>query len=142
MSRLIGVAVVLLLALSAFLGWRLSRAHEAIGTQRESITGLTRQLSDARGQLMAVDLMARANDALQLRLQRRQDALAAAAADRDMQLKRLLHENADVKRWADAPLPADIIRLQNRPAVTGAGGYQGVLSGGEPLHAAREPAGH
>jgi len=140
MSRAISIVFVVALALSAFLGWRLDKSTDTVDQQAKTIGTLNGQLSDKNSQLLAVDLMSRANDALQLGLQQRNAQLAAGAAGRDQRFKELTHENAEVKNWADTRLPDAVIRLQQRPAITGSEGYHAYLSGSDTLHAARQPA--
>ncbi|MDN4386668.1 Rz-like lysis system protein LysB [Citrobacter portucalensis] len=142
MSRILSVAMIAVIALSAVLGWQLHKRNTVIAQQDRDIGTLNQQLSDKTGQLLAVDLMARANDSLQLRLQQRNAELAAAVASRDQKIKALINENPEVKRWADTRLPDDVIRLQQRPAITGAAGYHAYLSGDNPLHAASESTGN
>ncbi len=140
MSRAISIAFVAALALSAFLGWRLDKSTDTVDQQAKTIGTLNGQLSDKNSQLLAVDLMARANDSLQLGLQQRNAQLAAGAAGRDQRFKELTHENAEVKNWADTRLPDAVIRLQQRPAITGSEGYHAYLSGSDALHPASQSA--
>lgn len=49
------------------------------------------------------------------------------------QNKRKVHEQPDVKPWGDAELPADISRLRQRPAITGAADYYSAVSAGNAL---------
>ncbi|RFU89010.1 MULTISPECIES: Rz-like lysis system protein LysB [Citrobacter] len=141
MPRILSVALVVVIALSALLGWQLNAATDTVGEQAKTIGTLKQQLSDKNGQLLAIDLMARANDSLQLTLQKQNDKLAAAVAGRDQRLKELINENHEVKRWADTRLPDAVIRLQQRPAITGSEGYHAYLSGGVALHPDSQPAG-
>lgn len=140
MSRAISIAFVVAFALSAFLGWRLDKSTDTVDQQAKKIGMLNGQLSDKNSQLLAVDLMARANDSLQLGLQQRNAELAAAEAIRDKRLKELMNENPEVKHWADTRLPDAVIRLQQRPAITGAEGYHSYLSGSDALHPASQSA--
>lgn len=49
-------------------------------------------------------------------------------ADRRRRLTLLERENAELKEWADRPLPEPVVRLRQRPAITGARDYQRWLS--------------
>lgn len=138
MSRSVTIVGGLLLALTLWLGWQLREARRDISDRDRDITGLNQSLANAKSQLAAVDLMARANDSFQLAYQQEQDAITLAAVARAEQIKRLTNENPDVKKWADTPLPADVIRLQQRPAITGAAGYRAFLSESDALPAASE----
>ncbi len=70
------------------------------------------------------------------KLQGQLDQLAQSAATRADTIKRLKRENAELRMWADRPLPDPVIRLLQRPAITGAADYQAYLSGADPLPAA------
>ncbi|WP_461604248.1 Rz-like lysis system protein LysB [Aeromonas rivipollensis] len=72
------------------------------------------------------ELDAQATAAAQL--QRQLGDLTITAATRADTIKRLKRENAELKEWADRPLPAPVIRLLQRPALTGAANYQAHLS--------------
>lgn len=70
------------------------------------------------------------------KLQGQLDQLAQSAATRADTIKRLKRENAELRTWADRPLPDPVIRLLQRPAITSAADYQAHLSGPDPLPAA------
>ncbi|WP_318389652.1 Rz-like lysis system protein LysB [Enterobacter sp.] len=128
MSRSVGVIGALILALALWLGWQLRDARRDVQERDDKIAGLNSDIGRLKSQLLTVDLMAKANDGFQLAYQNQLDAIATAAAGRERQFKRLANENPEVKRWADAPLPDDVIRLQKRPAITGAAGYRAYMS--------------
>ncbi|MBP4058685.1 Rz-like lysis system protein LysB [Aeromonas sp. Prich7-2] len=73
-------------------------------------------------------------------LQRQLGDLTITAANRADTIKRLKRENAELKEWADRPLPDPVIRLLKRPTITGAADYQAHLSGADSLPTAgRQP---
>ena len=61
-------------------------------------------------------------------LQRQLGDLTITAATRADTIKRLKRENAELKDWAARPLPAAVVGLLQRPALTGAADYQAHLS--------------
>ena len=69
-------------------------------------------------------------------LQRQLGDLTITAATRADTIKRLKRENAELKEWADRPLPAAVVGLLQRPALTGAADYQAHLSRPDALPAA------
>ena len=75
------------------------------------------------------------------KLQGQLDQLAQSAATRADTIKRLKRENAELRMWADRPLPDPVIRLLQRPAITGAADYQAHLSGPDPLQTAASQPG-
>ncbi|WCH24351.1 Rz-like lysis system protein LysB [Aeromonas salmonicida] len=70
------------------------------------------------------------------KLQNQLGELSMTAATRADTIKRLKRENAELRSWADSPLPDPVVRLLKRPAITGAADYQAHLSGPDPLPAA------
>ncbi|EBS3897562.1 LysB family phage lysis regulatory protein, partial [Salmonella enterica subsp. enterica serovar Eastbourne] len=52
----------------------------------------------------------------------------ALLRSRQRRIEELKRENEDLRRWADTPLPADIIRLRERPALAGGAAYREWLS--------------
>ena len=84
------------------------------------------QLKDTAITTLTTELTAQAEAAQQL--QGQLDQLALTAATRADTIKRLKRENAELKEWADRPLPDPVVRLLQRPALTGAADYQAHLS--------------
>ncbi|MFQ2097035.1 Rz-like lysis system protein LysB [Aeromonas veronii] len=83
---------------------------------------------------LTIELAAQATAAQQL--QGQLDQLATTAATREQTIARLKRENAELKSWADRPLPAAAVGLLQRPALSGAADYQAHLSRSGPLPAA------
>lgn len=75
------------------------------------------------------------------KLQRQLGDLTITATTRADTIKRLKRENAELQAWADRPLPDPVVRLLQRPALTGAADYQAHLSGPDPLPAAAGQSG-
>ncbi|AXF61194.1 LysB family phage lysis regulatory protein [Leclercia sp. W6] len=134
MSRALAVIAAVLLLLSALLGWQLSRTLKQVGEQKKTVAELGEKLSEKNSQLIAVNLVARANDNLQQQLQQTNDDLRVAAAGRQKQIQEVIREDEKTAGWAAEPLPDSIIRLQRRPSITGSAGYQSFLSKGDALH--------
>lgn len=53
---------------------------------------------------------------------------SALLRSRQRRIEELKRENEDLRRWADTPLPADIIRLRERPTLAGGAAYREWLS--------------
>ncbi|HDL7798370.1 TPA: LysB family phage lysis regulatory protein [Yersinia enterocolitica] len=120
------VAAVLLLA-SGVQTYRLSEARQMVIDQQNTET------IRKSGQLIALALTANANNQAQAQLRQQVASADQLLAQRHSQIKRLYRENETLRRWADTPLPDDIIRLRQRPAFTGAADYRQWLSEGHSL---------
>jgi LysB family phage lysis regulatory protein len=64
----------------------------------------------------------------QASLRSTQNLLRQGLSDRETQIQELKRENADLRQWAEQPLPAAARRLRQRPALTGAAAYRDWLS--------------
>lgn len=115
------VAAALLLA-SGVQTYRLSEARQVVIDQQAADS------ASKNGQLIALALTANANNQAQAQLRQQVASADQLLAQRNSQLKRLYRENETLRRWADTPLPDDIIRLRRRPALTGAADYRQWLS--------------
>lgn len=126
------VAAVLLIV-GGVQTYRLSEARQLVIDQQAT------DAASKNGQLIALALTANANNQAQAQLRQRVASTDQLLAQRNSQIKRLYRENETLRRWADAPLPDDIIRLRRRPAITGAADYRQWLSesGAVPISGSR-----
>ncbi|HFF1621931.1 TPA: Rz-like lysis system protein LysB [Yersinia enterocolitica] len=60
---------------------------------------------------------------------------------REQKIQRLLNENKALRDWFTTALPADVIRLHQRPAFASANDYLRWLSDGEQLLATKQQSG-
>ena len=72
--------------------------------------------------------------AAQTKLRGVQDQLRQGLAARQRTIQDLKRENAELRLWADQPLPDAARRVRQRPAITGAAAYRDWLSGRGALH--------
>ncbi len=72
--------------------------------------------------------------AAQTKLRGVQDQLRQGLAARQRTIQDLKRENAELRLWADQPLPDAARRMRQRPAITGAAAYRDWLSGRGALH--------
>lgn len=139
----------LLIALAVALGgWGWSATSAA--TAQGQVTTLESDLKAANDKAVEAERREKLKDGAIDTLNSELDAQATAAAKLQHQLgdltitaatradtiKRLKRENAELKEWADRPLPDPVVRLLQRPAITGAADYQAHLSGPDTLPAA------
>ncbi|EKN3739207.1 LysB family phage lysis regulatory protein [Yersinia enterocolitica] len=121
-ASLVWPIVGALLVISGVQTYRLSEARQVVIDQQAV------EAASKNGQLIALALTANANNQAQAQLRQQVASTDQLLAQRNSQIKRLYRENETLRRWADTPLPDDIIRLRQRPAFTGAADYRQWLS--------------
>jgi LysB family phage lysis regulatory protein len=147
---LLALCIALIVTLSGW-GWSASSAATALGkvdTLQSDLKAADDKAKEAlrREQLKEIaintltgELTAQAQAAQ--RLQGQLDQLAQTAATREQTIARLKRENAELKSWASSPLPAAVVGLLQRPALTGAADYPAHLSRSGALPAAASGTG-
>ncbi|VVD31077.1 Rz-like lysis system protein LysB [Paraburkholderia dioscoreae] len=103
-------------------------AQETVGRRDATIAELQRKaLDDAR-------------DLAQLEAKRQ--SIAAELLQSETDFEALKNENDELRAWADGALPDDVVRLYNRPAITGADEYHSAMRARRALHAAGDDPAH
>jgi LysB family phage lysis regulatory protein len=131
------IAPYLLVAVLTLFAWlqrqTLAQQETTLKTYGAVIESQGKQIGDLAERLTSqrLDLAA---------LTAQQEGFRAALDERELDFERLKDEDSEVRRWADTVLPAGIVRLQQRPAITGAAGYDQYLRTRDALHATGQPA--
>ncbi|ERK13273.1 putative regulatory protein [Pantoea sp. AS-PWVM4] len=136
MNRLLAFALLVLLAAVAALGvqsWRLSAARNKLDTQQTTIADQRKKLSQKNGQLIALNILTQTSSRAQTQLYAAAEQNSTLLRDRLRTIEELKRENDELRRWADAPLPDAVIRLRQRPALTGGESYREWLSQNHPV---------
>jgi LysB family phage lysis regulatory protein len=128
MMRMLAVMLALVLAALCWQSWRLNDARRIIGMREQALTHNQRQLAQKNSQLHGLSILTETNSRLQMRLYAAAEQNAALLQRHRRQIEDLKRENDNVRRWAAATLPADVIRLRNRPTFTGGAAYRDWLS--------------
>lgn len=132
----IGVPLVGTLISLAMVAWS---QHQALSVTREQLAA---EQATVKGQVAVIELMkGHANQIAQdsAELTKTLQQVQALAGEGRQTWETLKRENQEFKAWAESALPADVIRLRSRPAITGAAGYQSWLQQSHGLHAAGQP---
>ena len=132
MTRTLAVFLLLLVALGCQ-SWRLNNARHTIETQGETLETKTQALAKKNSQLIGLSILTETNSREQTRLYAAAEQTTALLRSRQHRIEELKRENEDLRRWADTPLPADIIRLRERPALAGGAAYREWLSEGDAV---------
>ena len=128
MMRTLAVILALVLAALGWQSWRLNNAQHTIETQGEALETRTQALAKKNSQLIGLSILTETNSRAQMRLYAAAEQTLALLRNRQHRIEELKRENEDLRRWADTPLPADIIRLRERPALAGGAAYREWLS--------------
>lgn len=133
-------AVALLALIAAGLYVRQLRAEFANANHRlESARQGVADRDTVIGRLQR-DAQARAKQ--QAKLNQTNDAIVATLATVQQENRRLIHENIELRAWADTALPADVIRMSASPALTGADGYSEYMSAVDAMQPASDGSSH
>lgn len=141
MNRLLLVVLALLLAALGWQTWRLADASQTISTQADELEQKA-ALAKSNSQLISLSILTETNNREQARLYAEAEQTSVLLRQRQHRIEELKRENEDLRRWADTPLPADIIRLRERPTLTGGAAYRQWLSASDAVSAGAGSAAH
>lgn len=142
MNRLLLVVLALLLAALGWQTWRLADASQTISTQADELQSKSQALAKSNSQLISLSILTETNNREQARLYADAEQTRALLRQRQRRIEELKRENEDLRRWADTPLPADIIRLRERPVLTGGAAYRQWLSESDAVSAGAGSTAH
>ncbi|KVP80397.1 protein lysB [Burkholderia ubonensis] len=139
-SKLVAGAVALALLVAAFFYVRALRAELADAKNRLVCSNQAVESRDAAIDGLRQDAINKG--AQQQQLDATTGNVAAKLATARQDIRKVINENANVRSWADTPLPADVARLSASPAYTGAGDFGAAVPTDHALHAAGDGAAH
>ncbi|WET41715.1 Rz-like lysis system protein LysB [Citrobacter enshiensis] len=128
MNRALALGLALALAVLGWQSWRLNNASHTIEIQGRDLETKAQELTKKNSQLISLSILTETNSREQMRLYAAAEKTTALLRNRQHRIEKLKRENEDLRRWADTPLPADIIRLRERPALAGGAAYREWLS--------------
>lgn len=126
--RILAAVVVLVLVLLGWQSWQLSKARQTIELQGRDLEAGKEKQARASSQLIALSILTETNNREQARLYAAAEESTAQLRQRQRRIEELKRENDDLRRWSDTPLPPDVIRLRDRPALAGGAAYREWLS--------------
>ncbi len=131
--RTLAVVLALVLAVLGWQSWRLNNASHTIETQGAALKSKSQELTKKNSQLIGLSILTETNSREQVRLYAAAEDTRALLHQRQSRIEELKRENEDLRRWADALLPPDVVRLRERPALTGGAAYREWLSKGDAV---------
>ncbi|WP_048697800.1 Rz-like lysis system protein LysB [Erwinia piriflorinigrans] len=142
MTRALIVLLGLALATLGWQLWRLDAGRHTIDAQNVTLQNQAQALTKKNAQLIGLSLLTETNGREQARLYAEAENTHALLRQQQRRTEELKRENEDLRRWADTILPADLIRLRDRPALTGGAAYRQWLSGSDAVSAGESDPAH
>ncbi|MBF4178970.1 Rz-like lysis system protein LysB [Lelliottia nimipressuralis] len=142
MTRTLAVMLAVVLAALGWQSWRLNNARHTIEIQGETLETKTQALAKKNNQLIGLSILTETNSREQMRLYAAAEKTTALLRNRQHRIEELKRENEELRRWTDTPLPADIIRLRERPALAGGAAYREWLSESDAVQPEPNSAAH
>ncbi|HDS8282577.1 TPA: LysB family phage lysis regulatory protein [Klebsiella variicola] len=128
MTRILVIILGLVLAALGWQSWRMNEASRTIKQQGQALKTTGEKLAKTNSQLIALSILSETNNREQARLYAAAESTNALLRSRQRRIEELKRENEDLRRWADTLLPADVIRMRERPALAGGAAYREWLS--------------
>lgn len=138
MSLKLAVGVPFVCAFIA-LGMTAWHQHQTLIAEREAMAVLQANFNGQARVISILELHAKRNAQDSAELTNTLQQVQALTSDSRQIWETLKRDNEEFKAWASADLPADVIRLRSRPAITGAAEYQSWLQQSQRLHPASQP---
>jgi len=126
--RMLAVIMAGLLTALGWQWWRLNDTQQQISTQQAAIQNQNKMLTQKNSQLIALNILVQTSNREQMKLYAAAEETSALLQQRQRQIEELTHENETFRRWAAASLPDAVIRLRQRPAITGGQSFRDWLS--------------
>lgn len=136
------IAMMVIVALLVVLGWYANRLSHDIDSANRIIGTLSAGIDSRDNAITRLQDEARQQADNEQALRQSLSHASSLSLSREQKIQRLLNENKALRDWFATALPADVIRLHQRPAFANPNDYLRWLSDGEQLPAAgQHPSG-
>lgn len=133
MTRTLAMVLALVIAALGWQSWRLNNASHTIEIQGRDLETKAQELTKKNSLLIGLSILTETNSREQMRLYAAAEDTRSLLHQRQNRIEELKRENEDLRRWADTLLPPDVVRLRERPAITGGAAYREWLSKGDAV---------
>ncbi|MDN4366793.1 Rz-like lysis system protein LysB [Citrobacter portucalensis] len=133
MMRALAAMLAVVVAALGWQSWRLNNASHTIETQGRELNSKAQELTKKNSQLFGLSILTETNNREQARLYAAAENTRSLLHQRQGIIEELKRENEDLRRWADTLLPPDVVRLRERPTITGGAAYRDWLSKGDAV---------
>ncbi|HEN3405469.1 TPA: Rz-like lysis system protein LysB [Yersinia enterocolitica] len=135
------IAMIVIVALLVALGWYANRLNHDIDSANRIIGTLSVGIESRDNAITRLQDEARQQADNERALRQSLSHASTLSLSREQRIQRLLNENKVLRDWFATALPADVIRLHQRPAFANPNDYLRWLSDGEQLPAAGQHTG-
>lgn len=90
----------------------------------------TKAVADAAGTITQLRDLAQRREVAAAKLEGERNGIRSALQDREMLMRKLVDENAEIRSWAAAAVPGPVARLREHGTIVGAAAYRKYLSEG------------
>ncbi|EET2971376.1 Rz-like lysis system protein LysB [Escherichia coli] len=133
MMRVLAVMLALVLTALGWQSWQLNNASHTIEAQEAALKSKNQELAKKNSQLIGLSILTETNSREQTRLYAAAEDTRSLLHQRQNRIEELKRENDDLRHWADTLLPPDVVRLRERPTLTGGAAYREWLSKGDAV---------
>lgn len=134
-GQLVALALVVLLGVAGF--FYVHALHADLDAARTDLTTAQAKTAERDATIRQLLERDRQNAKALQQLETDRAGIQATLDLRETTIRNLERENAEMRTWAAAPLPAAVVRLLDHPQLTGAAAYRERMSAGPAV----QPAG-
>lgn len=128
LKRVAPFIAIAAIAAALWLMWgTISAQKDEIGVLKEHAVAVAAQLKKMAANQAQADQHGKELAVLQ-------DQFRSTLGQRAIDIRNLQNDLEELRTWAPQPLPDSIVRLRQRPAITGAAAYAEYLSTHQPVH--------
>lgn len=96
----------------------------------------TKAVNDAAGTITQLRDLVQRREVAAAKLEGERNGIRSALEEREILMRKLLDENAEIRSWAAAAVPAPVARLREHGPIVGAAAYRQYMSEGAAVPAA------
>lgn len=133
-ARLSAIVAVLVIAGMAYL--YVDGLQARLAKAESDVDVATKAVNDAAGTITQLRDLAQRREVAAAKLEGERNGIRSALEEREILMRKLLDENAEIRSWAAAAVPAPVARLREHGPIVGAAAYRKYMSEGATLPAA------
>lgn len=137
------LGAILATVLVAALGYLyVSGLHARLDATKADIAAANKAVGDALGTIEKLRDLAQQREVAAAKLEGERNGIRSALENREILMRKLVDENAEIRSWATAAVPGPVARLREHGAITGAAAYRQFMSEGATVPAAGSSGGN